>query len=205
MELIKVVLLLIGIAIIVFISPIKHHKPDTHFKPLKSIVDIKKQLFNLPLKDNKKVAVIDSQGSETVSINRSCDGINPMDFSQHERNLICSTIYSESSDEPYRAKVLTCVVLLKRLQNGGYGQTIKDVIFANHGRAFNGTWSDSFGKFGQDEISAFMEACATINDYPDGLLYFANVDMSTDKDFIRNVILKGKYEKVGNTTFSLKR
>jgi len=64
----KIVLAMIVIALCILIHPIKHHKIDLHFKPLKSIADVKKQLFDVALKDDKKVAVIQPQRSGEVCV-----------------------------------------------------------------------------------------------------------------------------------------
>jgi len=201
----KIVLAMIVIALCIMLHPIKHHKIDLHFKPLIKVFDVKKQLFNLPLKDVKKVAVVDEPRAESISIkvNRGGEDWTQM-FNQRERNMLCSTLYQEAGDEPYRCKVLSCVVMIKRLKHGGYGDTIGDVLFGGSGSQFNGTRSGSFGKFGEDEINAFKEAVSTLNQYPDNLLYFCNPELSTDKKFVRYVE-SNLYERSGRTIFGLRK
>jgi len=121
-------------------------------------------------------------------------------ISAAEKDLMARLVAAEAKGEPYAGKVAVATVILNRLDNKDFPDSIKDVIYQkdNGYYAFtpvqNGTINDSADA---DSKKAVTEAIAS-RGLGQGSLYFYNPKTSTsDWIFSRKVTIK-----IGNHTFA---
>jgi len=134
----KIVLAMIVIALCILIHPIKHHKIDPHFKPLMRVSDIKKSLFDIPVKDDKKVAVIQSQGSGDVSLKISRGG-NQFEYHipYEDYQILIRMVEAEATGGNLEQKKNVAQCIINRLKEpGNYPCTLKDIIFMHRGKVW---------------------------------------------------------------------
>lgn len=121
-------------------------------------------------------------------------------ISAAEKDLMARLVSAEAKGEPYAGKVAVATVILNRLDNKDFPDSIKDVIYQkdNGYYAFtpvqNGTINDSADA---ESKKAVTEAIAS-RGLGQGSLYFYNPKTSTsDWIFSRKVTIK-----IGNHTFA---
>ena len=134
----KIVLAMIVIALCILIHPIKHHKIDLHFKPLKSIADIKKSFFDIPIKDDKKVAVIQPQRSGGVSLKINRGG-NQFEYHipSEDYQILIRMVEAEATGGNLEQKKNVAQCIINRLKEpGNYPCTLHDIIFMHRGKVW---------------------------------------------------------------------
>ena len=114
--------------------------------------------------------------------------------------LLSALVWRESRGEPYEGQVAVANVLFNRINSNYYPDTVYDVAYQGNGSQFNAVKADDFGYYDEQSVYAVIEAFQTPM-FDKSVVYFANVEISTDKKFIQ-FLLENKVIKIGNHTFA---
>ena len=114
--------------------------------------------------------------------------------------LLSALVYGESRGEPYEGQVAVANVLFNRINSNYYPDTVHDVAYQGNGSQFNAVKADDFGYYDEQSVYAVVEAFQTPM-FDRSVVYFANVEISTDKNFIQ-FLLENKVVKIGQHTFA---
>lgn len=126
-------------------------------------------------------AVCSAAHAEEVGYSTPCiaDGsggnVSSFPFTEGEKTLLCRFVSEECRDQPYACRVAAAAVVLNRIKQAGFPNTVEKVIFTNCGFACvkNYTIGSNISK---EDIDLSMQAVRqAINgeDPTGGALYFA--------------------------------
>lgn len=173
------------------------------------IISILIYLFaNLPneIQEVTEVVVIDlspkydSSTEDLVTIEPMIELEVPR-FTAKEIELLKQIVWAESGNQSYEGQLAVANVIINRIESDYFPNTMEDVVYQGGGRQFNGVWRDSFGFYDATTERAVQEALERPIFQPN-VVYFANVEHSTDVGFIESVILKHKVSEIGSHTFA---
>lgn len=122
-------------------------------------------------------------------------------ISQYELELLYMIVWAESGNQSVKGQAAVASVILNRLDSKYFPNDLEKVIYQGDGRQFNGVWRDEFGYYTDNTIKAVNQAIEKPS-FDKDVVYFANVDSSSDINFIKNVILKNEVATIGDHTFS---
>ena len=112
-----------------------------------------------------------------------------VEVSEQEFEEMARVVMNEASILPYTGKVLVAHVMVNRLQDGRWGDTMHDVLYYDN--AFS--HADCNGDVTEDCRAAVLEALECADAFPNDLLYF-RVDHPHNFGY--------QYAVIGNTYFS---
>jgi N-acetylmuramoyl-L-alanine amidase len=105
-------------------------------------------------------------------------------YSKQEYEWLARIIEAEAEDEPYLGKVAVGSVIINRIQDDWFPDTIKDVIFQKNEKVYQfspvGNGRFSRVKPSKDSFKAATDALNGV-DPTDGALYFYNPKLTSDK------------------------
>lgn len=122
-------------------------------------------------------------------------------FTKDELELLASTVWGESGDETYSSQIWTAKVLLNRIESKYFPDTVEGVVYQGGGRQFNAVWRSNFGYYTEDSYNAVIVAFNNTTITKD-IVYFANVKLSSDSKFIKNVIIPNTVEIDGGHNYA---
>lgn len=123
-----------------------------------------------------------------------------VEYSLEDIALLSAVVWRESRGEPYEGQVAVANVLFNRINSNYYPDTVHDVAYQGNGSQFNAVKADDFGYYDEQSVYAVVEAFQTPM-FDKSVVYFANVEISTDKKFIQ-FLLENKVVKIGKHTFA---
>lgn len=122
----------------------------------------------LILKDNSSVSSEQSSSSYSVSL------------TAYEKDLLSRLVRAEAQDEPYIGKVAVAEVVLNRVNDGQFPDSIEEVIYQKN--QFSPVTNGSIYKAAdEDSILAVEEALKDNSDVTYGSLFFYNPQIATSR------------------------
>ncbi|MCE4047680.1 MULTISPECIES: cell wall hydrolase [Bacillaceae] len=121
-------------------------------------------------------------------------------ISAADKDLMARLVSAEAKGEPYAGKVAVATVILNRLDNKDFPDTIKDVIYQkdNGYYAFTPVQNGAINESADAESKKAVTEAIASRGYGQGSLFFYNPKTSTsDWIFSRQVTIK-----IGNHTFA---
>ena len=122
-------------------------------------------------------------------------------YTNKEIDLLASTVWSESGNENFESQIWTARVLMNRVNSKYFPNTVNGVVYQGNGRQFNGVLRDNFGYKTKESYHAVL--MAHYADFiTDDIVYFANVELSSDSKFINNVIIPNTVKITGGHNYA---
>lgn len=154
-----------------------------HGLTLKEIVELNPQIKNINLIYPKQV--INTKGSGVVNqiptktVQPEKVGKAATNFSNYEIDLLARLVRAEAESEPYLGKVAVAEVVLNRVNNSQFPNTITDVIYARN--QFTPVVNGSINRKADSEsVQAVYEALKGTN-YTNGALFFYDPVYATSR------------------------
>ncbi|RSD28759.1 cell wall hydrolase [Mesobacillus subterraneus] len=135
--------------------------------------------------------------TKKVDVNTKESSVTDKRFIKEEEvKLLARLVHAEAKGEPYEGKVAVAEVVLNRVENEQFPDTVKEVIYQKN--AFQPVQNGAINKPASEEaVQAVEEALETETNHE--FLYFYNPDTATsDWIFTRDVI-----KKIGNHSFAI--
>ena len=118
-------------------------------------------------------------------------------ITNNEKNLLARLVHAEAKGEPFAGKVAVADVVLNRVENEQFPDTVENVIYEKN--AFQPVQNGSIHKKADKESREAVEEALKNGKENKELLYFYNPDTATsDWIFTRKVM-----KKIGNHAFSI--
>jgi N-acetylmuramoyl-L-alanine amidase len=122
---------------------------------------------------------------------------DPRFIDEEEKKLLARLVHAEAEGEPYDGKVAVANVVLNRVENEQFPDTVKDVIYQKN--AFEPVQNGSINEPANQEAVEAVEEALTDQGKDEELLYFYNPDTATsDWIFTREVV-----KTIGNHSFAI--
>lgn len=121
-------------------------------------------------------------------------------YTSQELELLYSIVWAESGND-YMNMVATANVVLNRVNSQYFPDTIKEVVYQGNGRQFNGIWRSNFGFYTDTTVQAVHQAIENPI-FDKDVVYFTNIDLAADSDFVSSIIIPNKVEEFGGHTFA---
>jgi N-acetylmuramoyl-L-alanine amidase len=116
---------------------------------------------------------------------------------EEEKKLLARLVHAEAEGEPFEGKVAVADVVLNRVENEQFPDTIKDVIYQKN--AFEPVQNGSINEPPNKEAVKAVEKALIDQEKNQDLLYFYNPDTATsDWIFTREVV-----KQIGNHSFAI--
>ena len=122
-------------------------------------------------------------------------------ISEEDFELLCSITWAEMGNEGELAQMACASVILNRVDSNQYPNTIKKVIYQGNGSQFNGIRRDNFGYYTIETEIAVNKALKE-NLFQSDVTLFSNPSISTDLNFVENVLLPNQVMTIGKTVFA---
>ncbi|TLS51920.1 cell wall hydrolase [Paenibacillus antri] len=119
----------------------------------------------------------------------------PSDVSSEEVELLARIVSAEAKNEPYKGQVAVAAVVLNRVEEEGFGDSIEEVIYSKG--QFQPVSNGTIHKEPVDSAYQAAEEALHGKDPTNGAIYFANMDIA---DHHPNPKAK-KTVKIGDHTF----
>jgi len=138
--------------------------------------------LNPQVKDLDKIYVgqniITNQNNTTQAANTSTDTKTSTNVSSADKDLLARLVQAEASGEPYAGKVAVAVVVLNRVDNSTFPNSIHDVIYQSG--QFSPVSNGEINKAADSEsVRAVNEALTLNRSQGAGSLFFYNPKTST--------------------------
>ncbi|MEK5379922.1 cell wall hydrolase [Niallia sp. FSL W8-0635] len=118
-------------------------------------------------------------------------------LTNNEKNLLARLVHAEAKGEPYAGKVAVADVVLNRVENKQFPDSVESVIYQKN--AFQPVQNGSIQKKADKESRKAVEEALENGKENEELLYFYNPDTATsDWIFSRKVV-----KEIGNHAFSI--
>ena len=124
-----------------------------------------------------------------------------MQLSESDFDLLCKIVWAEMGNEGETAQMACASVILNRVESNQYSNTISKVIYQGNGSQFNGIRRDNFGYYTIETEIAVNKALKE-NLFQSDVTLFANPSISTDREFIENVLFPNQVMTIGKTVFA---
>ena len=122
--------------------------------------------------------------------------ILPKSIAKDERDLLVRLVHAEAKGEAYEGKVAVALVVLNRVEDKRFPNTIKDVIYAKN--QFQPVANGSINKLADEQAEkAVMEALA-LKGQDDQSVYFFNPKLTSDSWIRTRTVTK----TIGNHLFA---
>lgn len=118
-----------------------------------------------------------------------------------EMELLYKIVWAEAGNEPFEGQVAVATTLLNRVEASTHPNTLKEVVYEGDGSQFNGIRRDNFGYYTEETERAVAEAIANPM-FDKSVVYFANIDIATNRGFINRVIIPNKVTRIKGHTFA---
>lgn len=118
-----------------------------------------------------------------------------------ELELLYKIVWAEAGNEPFEGQVAVAEAIINRVEAHTHPNTLKEVVYEGNGSQFNGIRRDKFGYYTDETERAVAEA---INNpmFDKSVVYFANIDIATNRGFINRVIIPNKVIRIKGHTFA---
>jgi N-acetylmuramoyl-L-alanine amidase len=121
-----------------------------------------------------------TQPSASVQSNESQQVANPefvLEFSEEDYQVLCTIVEAEAGDQDAKGRILVANVIINRVKmEGKFGNTIKEVVFANNGKTYQFSPTRPGGRYYKVTASELTIECVDRalrgEDYSQGALYF---------------------------------
>lgn len=117
-----------------------------------------------------------------------------LDFSEEDYKVLCTIVEAEAGDQDAKGRILVANVIINRVKKEGkFGNTIKEVVFANNGKTYQFSPTRPGGRYYKVTASELTIECVDRalrgEDYSQGALYFCmktspNSWFNTSLDFL---------------------
>ena len=118
-------------------------------------------------------------------------------ISKEETKLLAQLVHAEAKGEPYVGKVAVAEVVLNRVENEQFPDTIKEVIYQEN--AFEPVSNETIEQPANKEAYKAVQDALEVNDNNKDLLYFYNPETATS-DWIRS---REVVKTIGNHAFAI--
>ena len=100
-----------------------------------------------------------------------------LEFSEEDYQVLCKIVEAEAGDQDAKGRILVTNVIINRVKTEGkYGNTIKEVVFANNGKTYQFSPTKPGGSYYNVTASELTIECVDRalrgEDYSEGALYF---------------------------------
>lgn len=100
-----------------------------------------------------------------------------LDFSEEDYKVLCTIVEAEAGDQDAKGRILVANVIINRVKKEGkFGNTIKEVVFANNGKTYQFSPTKPGGRYYKvtaDELTIeCVDRALRGEDYSEGALYF---------------------------------
>ena len=115
-----------------------------------------------------------AQGNESHQVAESEFVLN---FSEEDYQVLCTIVEAEAGDQDAKGRILVANVIINRVKKEGkFGNTIKEVVFANNGKTYQFSPTKPGGRYYKVTASELTIECVDRalrgEDYSEGALYF---------------------------------
>lgn len=113
---------------------------------------------------------VESENTEETTNDYYC-AWGDFSLTQEEYNLLLTTVYCESGNQPLETQTLTALVILNRLADNRFPNNLHDVIYAKG--AFSVTrWKDFENKGWTEQVEKAVQSALAENNHPRDMFYF---------------------------------
>ena len=100
-----------------------------------------------------------------------------LEFSEEDYKVLCTIVEAEAGDQDAKGRILVANVIINRVKKEGkFGNTIKEVVFANNGKTYQFSPTKPGGRYYRVTPSELTIECVDRalrgEDYSEGALYF---------------------------------
>lgn len=100
-----------------------------------------------------------------------------LEFSEEDYQVLCTIVEAEAGDQDAKGRILVANVIINRVKKEGkFGNTIKEVVFANNGKTYQFSPTRPGGRYYRVTPSELTIECVDRalrgEDYSEGALYF---------------------------------
>ena len=118
--------------------------------------------------------VATAQGNESHQV---AESEFVLEFSEEDYQVLCKIVEAEAGDQDAKGRILVANVIINRVKTEGkYGNTIKEVVFANNGKTYQFSPTKPGGSYYNVTASELTIECVDRalrgEDYSEGALYF---------------------------------
>jgi N-acetylmuramoyl-L-alanine amidase len=118
-------------------------------------------------------------------------------LTKEEKELLARLVHAEAKGEPFKGKVAVAEVVLNRVEDGQFPDTVKDVIYQK--RQFDPVANGEINKPAGNEAKEAVEEAIAPDEKVTEALFFYNPDIAKDT-WIRT---RPVIEKIGDHNFSI--
>ncbi|WP_299089890.1 cell wall hydrolase [uncultured Metabacillus sp.] len=165
---------------------------------------------DIEMKDPEVIEDIAMKESEVIDVrfleNEQSD-IEPMalvekkeetlTLTKKEENLLARLVHAEAKGEPFAGKVAVATVVLNRVEDEQFPDTVKDVIYEEN--AFEPVQNGSINEPANKEAHKAVQEALKNEDKNDELLYFYNPETATSDWILTREVVK----TIGNHAFAI--
>ncbi|MGM7722277.1 cell wall hydrolase [Metabacillus sp. Hm71] len=165
---------------------------------------------DIEMKDPEVIEDIAMKESEVIDVrfleNEQSD-IEPMalvekkeetlTLTKKEENLLARLVHAEAKGEPFAGKVAVATVVLNRVEDEQFPDTVKDVIYEEN--AFEPVQNGSINEPANKEAHKAVQEALKNEDKNDELLYFYNPETATSDWILTREVV----ETIGNHAFAI--
>lgn len=119
------------------------------------------------------------------------------EMTKAEKNLLARLVHAEAKGEPYAGKVAVADVVLNRVEDEGFPDTLNEVIYQKN--AFEPVQNGSINQAADQESNEAVEEALENNNENEDLLYFYNPETATSDWILTRQVVK----TIGNHAFSI--
>ena len=115
--------------------------------------------------------------TEKQEVEESTEPEFVLDFSEEDYKVLCTIVEAEAGDQDAKGRILVANVIINRVKKEGkFGNTIKEVVFANNGKTYQFSPTKPGGRYYKvtaDELTIeCVDRALRGEDYSEGALYF---------------------------------
>ncbi len=143
------------------------------------------------IENETKQPTASAQGNESYQVSGTQF---VLDFSEEDYQVLCTIVEAEAGDQDAKGRILVANVIINRVKKEGkFGNTIKEVVFANNGKTYQFSPTRPGGRYYKVTASELTIECVDRalrgEDYSQGALYFCmktspNSWFNTSLDFL---------------------
>lgn len=119
------------------------------------------------------------------------------EMTKAEKNLLARLVHAEAKGEPYAGKVAVADVVLNRVEEQGFPDTLEEVIYQKN--AFEPVQNGSINQSADHDSNKAVEEALENNKENENLLYFYNPETATSDWILTRQVVK----TIGNHAFSI--
>ncbi|KKI90425.1 hypothetical protein WQ54_20945 [Bacillus sp. SA1-12] len=120
-----------------------------------------------------------------------------LSLTKKEKNLLARLVHAEAKGEPFAGKVAVATVVLNRVENEQFPDTVKEVIYEKN--AFEPVQNGSINEPANKEAQKAVQEALENEDKNDELLYFYNPETATSDWILTREVVK----TIGNHAFAI--